>query len=64
MNFIGQDQYGFYYHIDKHPRKELKEMLPGRIRKMYMDTKKGVKHIGYVVGNLWVEVYEVKAWRK
>lgn len=62
LGYMAQDQYGKFYHLDtNHPRKELLEMF-GRKHadKMYVDTKDGKsKHVGYIIGGLWLSVYEV-----
>jgi hypothetical protein len=64
LGFIGFDQYGNHYHIDKHPRKELLEKLGAtRASKMYCDTKDGrTAHIGYVIKDCWISVYRVHAF--
>ena len=62
---MGLDQYGDTYHdLGPHPRKALVERLGGgRVAKMYVDTKDGAtKHIGYVVGRLWVTLYTSERW--
>lgn len=66
LGYLGIDQYGQRYKIDKHPRKELLHYL-GRTKavKMYVDTKEGsVKHTGYVIDGLWITVYTVCEWSK
>ena len=58
--YMGIDQFGHTYHGLKHPRKDLSKILSGRISKMYGDTKNGeVTHVGYVIGPLWITIYEV-----
>ena len=38
--------------------KELRQQIPGRCAKMYIDKKDGTtKHIGYVIGRLWMREY-------
>jgi len=38
--------------------KELREQIPGRCSKMYIDRKDGsTLHIGYVVGQHWLTMY-------
>ena len=47
----------------KHPRKELIEKCGhgGRISKQYTEMKDGSYfHSGYVIGNAWYTLYEVK----
>lgn len=67
MDTMGIDQYGQTYHgLGEHPRKELLDRL-GRTnaRKMFIDTKSGdSKHVGYVVGGLWIRLYKVNEWTK
>ena len=65
LGYIGIDQQGNHYKIDKHPRKELVEQTGYKhVQKMYVDTKSGeVKHVGYVVGPLWVSVYQVHEFK-
>ena len=65
LGFMGQDQYGQTYHLEpQHPRKQLLDRLGYKsAQKMYIDTKDGVsKHIGYIVGGLWITLYEVHEW--
>jgi len=60
--YIGIDQYNTTYFIKKYPRKELLEKLGYKhAEKMYVDdTKTGkARHCGYVIGGLWISVYEV-----
>jgi hypothetical protein len=47
----------------KHPRKELLDKL-GRSHadKVYIDTKSGVKHIGYIVAGQWFTFYNLTQW--
>jgi len=61
VGFIGIDQYGQHYHIDKHPRKELQEAIGVKhTDKMFIDLKDGgCKHTGYVIGGLWITVYRL-----
>jgi hypothetical protein len=65
--YMAIDQYGETYHdLGKFPRKALLERL-GRSKagKMYIDNNKGESfHCGWVIGNLWLTVYEVKPMRK
>lgn len=65
LGFMGIDQYGQHYKINKHPRKELLEQL-GRqhASKMYVDTVSGkVRHAGYIIAGLWIDIYRVCEWR-
>jgi hypothetical protein len=68
-NFMAIDQYGHTYHnLGQHPRKELMERIGCRhVSKMYHDKKDGngsrsVIHVGYVVGQHWCTLYEVKPY--
>jgi hypothetical protein len=66
LGYLGIDQYGQRYKINKHPRKELLEQL-GRKHavKMYCDTKKGItKHTGYIISGNWITIYEVHEWKR
>jgi len=39
--------------------KELREQVPGRCSKMYIDRKDGsTLHIGYVIGPHWLTMYQ------
>lgn len=64
LGYLGIDQYGDRYKMDKHPRKELMDYLgASNARKMYVDTKDGAaKHVGYVIRGHWINVYEVHEW--
>lgn len=66
LGYIGIDQFGQHYKIDKYPRKELLEQLYAtHADKMYTDTKSGkTKHIGYVISKLWIRVYQVNEWKE
>lgn len=37
--------------------KELREQIPGRCLKMYIDRKGETLHVGYVIGKLWLKMY-------
>lgn len=64
--YMAIDQYGQHYHGLVHPRKDLSEQLCNtHVSKMYRDKSDGsIKHVGYVIGNLWLELYEVKPFEK
>ena len=54
------DQYGFTYHNLTHPRKELMDKLDCRhTDKIYVDTKEGPCHVGYIIAGLWLTLYSV-----
>lgn len=60
--FMAIDQYGQTYHGLVKPRRDLLSRL-GRKRasRMFRDTKDGrAVHVGWIIGGLWLEVYEVK----
>lgn len=58
--YMGVDQFGHTYHDLRHPRKKLSKILPGRVSKMYQDTKDATPaHVGYVIGPLWITLYQV-----
>ena len=64
--FVGVDQYGHTYWLGPHPRKELQQLLcRSRIAKMYRDDRStaGYSHVGYVIGQLWIEIFELKTTR-
>jgi hypothetical protein len=62
--YIAIDQYGRSFYIEKYPYTELKKAFPGRIYKMYVDTKGGgTKPVGYVVGQHWFRVHELADWK-
>lgn len=66
LGYIGLDQYGRHFTIDKHPRKELMNQLHYKsAQKMYCDTTDGrVKHTGYIVGPHWISVYCICEWKE
>ena len=67
MDYMAIDQYNETYHeLGKHPRKALLERLYRQhASKMYVDKKDGtIVHIGYIIGGLWLTLYEVKRFEK
>lgn len=63
MRHVGIDQYGRTYWLGAHPRGELLDLLcRSRATKMYRDdtSSQGYHHVGYVIGRLWIEVFEVR----
>jgi hypothetical protein len=55
---VAIDQHGNKFYFGKHCRKDLSEQIPGRVSKMYIDTKSGnTSHTGYVIGTHWLTVY-------
>jgi len=64
---IGIDQYGGHWDdLGKHPRKSLLEKIgSSNAEKLYIDDKKGnTKHIGYIIDNLWITLYNLTHWEK
>ena len=62
MDHMAIDQYGNTYHsLGEHPKKALLARL-GRTKadEMYIDTKSGTKHIGWIIDQQWLTVYEVR----
>lgn len=66
-DIMGIDQYGYTYcQLGRYPRKELLARL-GRRRasRMYIDDRKGnTIHIGYVIGDRWITLYNITPWEK
>jgi len=66
--YMAIDQYGQTEHLGltQHPRKALLDKVGGSsARKIYVDTKAGkTKHVGYIIGGRWFNLYEVKRWEK
>ena len=57
------DQYGHTHHnLGEHPRAALLDRLSrSHADKMYIDTAGGdIVHVGWVIGGLWLTVYEVR----
>lgn len=62
---MGIDQYGTHYdNLGEHPRKALMDKLYIKhAEKMYVDDKDGnTKHVGYIIGGLWINLYTVSEW--
>lgn len=61
LGFIGFDQYGNTYHLERYPRKELLEQLYAtRAEKMFCCDRYGqARHIGYVIKDHWVRLYRI-----
>lgn len=59
--YMAHDQYGNYEHdLGPHPRKELLKRCGRKsAKRMYVDTKDGIKHIGWVIGDRWFTVFQV-----
>jgi hypothetical protein len=64
--YMAIDQYGQTFLHLTHPRTELCQRLGRRhANKMYIDTIDGrTKHIGYVIGGLWLTLYEMRPYEQ
>ena len=59
------DQNGSTHHALKHPRKDLLERLNARTAdRMFIQRDGRTYHIGYVIGDRWLTLYEVKPFRR
>jgi hypothetical protein len=65
LGYIGIDQYGNHYILNKYPRKELLAKLSCKhAGKMYCDKKDGsTVHTGYIINGLWITVLRVSEWK-
>lgn len=66
LGFMAKDQYGQTYHIGNHPPRKwlLNHLGHNHADKMFYDTKGGkTRHIGYVIADLWLEVFRVCVWK-
>jgi len=65
LGYIGKDQYGNRFKIDKYPRKELLEQLYAtNAAKMYVDKADGsIEHVGYIIKGHWINIYEIHSWK-
>jgi len=59
--YMAIDQYGQHYDGLTHPRKDLCNRLYNQhVEKMFCDGEDGqAYHTGYIIGGLWLNVYEV-----
>lgn len=65
--YMGYAHTGDTFHdLGPHPRKELLKRLGRRhVSKIYVDRKAGgTYHVGYIIGGLWITLYEVRPFRK
>lgn len=64
--YMAVDQHGQTFHGLTHPRKELCERLcRDHADKMLVAEKNGkTYHVGYVIGGLWLTLFEVTPYRK
>lgn len=61
--YMAIDQHGHAWHGLEHPRKDLMRRIgSSHAEKIYRDGPDGPEHCGYVIGGLWLEVYEVTPW--
>ena len=59
--YMGHDQYGNYYILNDHPRKELMEQLgSSHVDKMYIQRGDEIVHVGYVIAGHWVTVFGIE----
>jgi hypothetical protein len=69
-SFMGIDQYGTTYHGLGSTHLEAKEELCERLARestepVYRDKKDGTTvQVGYVIGGLWIGLYEVTPWEQ
>lgn len=66
LAYLGVDQTGTCYLINKYPRKELMEQLGYKsASKMYTEQKgEESKHTGYVIGSHWIKVFRISDWER
>lgn len=61
------DQYGqLYRDLGRYPRKALLERLGCKhADRIYRDDPltKDVRHVGYIIGRLWLTIYTVTEWK-
>lgn len=64
LGYIGIDQYGDSWKIKQHPRKELLDKLGFQhAERLFVDGEDGQpKHVGYLIGQRWITVYELHEW--
>ncbi len=65
LGYVGLNQYGDRYTMEKYPRKELMEQLGAtHAENMYVDLKSGGhRQDGYVIKGEWIRVLEVHSWK-
>ncbi len=64
--FMAVDQYGTTFHGLTHPRKDLlKKFGAKHASRIYRDKEGGGRvHVGYVIGERWLTLYEVIPFEK
>ena len=50
------DQYGNRFY--SRTLRELRSQIPGRLSKIYRDSKSGTLHVGYVIGQHWLTAFQ------
>ena len=65
-HYMAIDQYGQAYHGLKYPRRDLCAQIGVKhAAKIYIDDNDGKSfHTGYIIGGLWLTIYEVTEYRK
>lgn len=63
--YMALDHCGQTHHLKtKFPRKELLEIYDRKhAEKMYIDSKQGPIHTGYVIAGCWINVYRVQPFK-
>ena len=66
VGYIGIDQCGQTFYMEKYPRKELLEQLGAtKASKMYVDLRNGKsREKGYIIKGHWIDVYRVCQWKQ
>lgn len=66
MTHMAIDQYGQTYHdLGPHPRRALLDRFDRKhADRMFIDTKAGTKHIGWIIAGHWLTVYRVETMEK
>ena len=63
--YMAVDQDGNTHHALKHPRRDLLARLNARTAdRMFVKRGGRTYHIGYVIGDRWLTLYEVTSFRK
>ena len=63
--YMAIDQYGQTFHGLRNPRKELLNRLCRKhADKMFIDVNGEAKHVGYIIGELWLTLYEVLPYER
>ncbi len=66
LGFLAIDERGQHYTIGNNPPRKwlLNHFDRQHADKMYIDTKKGHKHIGYVIAGHWLTIYRISEWKQ